>query len=765
MRRADAQARDRDDAVNVVHLVSPEFVPAGRVFEWPPWDAPDGSTRHVAVAWRDAATTVSPDDIVVAHGKQALAALDELSIDVGPRLVYRPPRERGRRWRRRRAPDATWIAAPDADTAKVLREGGADADRVHVVETRDDWWALTNAIRSVLVDAETAPAERAAANGAPAGVVDDVPVSPVVPTEPPADRLGAPAAAPDDDDARPWPPDRDAGPSGDTGSPDTAPGRPALLPVGTVDPTLPGQAWWRYRRPDVPGAAAPDRDREDHRGPGRAAAGERGDDRRRAPVSGADGPAGEHRTSVATIARRTGAHAPSLPDEPPAVHTVPSGASGLVPFLIGAGLLAGVAIARQAGMTPPGSLLVPIGGVFLAFAAAQRIARVRPDESWVGSWLVMGVIVKIFASWYRHYTLITTYDGVGDATVYDEWGRKFAEHWLHGAANPDLPDLRQTNFIRWFTGVVYFVFGSNLLTGTLVFGLIAVIGSYLWYRATVNAVPFVDKRLYLGLVLFAPSIVFWPASVGKEALMQFGIGAAAFATSLLMRQRLLVGLLVGVGGGWSLWIVRPHILALVTIAAGAAYLAGRVRKQDGKGSLLGRPIGIIVIAFLVTFAITQGAEFLGIKSLSLKSIQDSLDQQTERSAQGGSQFDNGSNSLNPIYFPRNAVTVLLRPFPWETDSNMQLLASAESMALAAMMVIRFNSLRVAFARSRERPFLMYCWVLVGLYVTAFASFANFGLLVRQRSLVLPALLVLLAVDPSRVDDGRAVDVTARALRA
>jgi hypothetical protein len=38
-------------------------------------------------------------------------------------------------------------------------------------------------------------------------------------------------------------------------------------------------------------------------------------------------------------------------------------------------------------------------------------------------------------------------------------------------------------------------------------------------------------------------------------------------------------------------------------------------------------------------------------------------------------------------------------------------------------------------------------VLTLLYSATFASFSNFGLLVRQRSLVLPALFVLVAVRP------------------
>ena len=155
------------------------------------------------------------------------------------------------------------------------------------------------------------------------------------------------------------------------------------------------------------------------------------------------------------------------------------------------------------------------------------------------------------------------------------------------------------------------------------------------------------------------------------------------------------------------------------------------------------------MALLVVFTVSQGAKFLGIEDLSISSIEAELDEQTERSAQGGSEFDNGGNSLNPLNLPRGAATVLLRPFPWETDSSLQLLFALESVLLAAFIVVRLSSLRAALVGARVMPFLLYCWVLTILYAATFSSFANFGLLVRQRSLVLPALFVLLAVEPAR----------------
>ena len=153
------------------------------------------------------------------------------------------------------------------------------------------------------------------------------------------------------------------------------------------------------------------------------------------------------------------------------------------------------------------------------------------------------------------------------------------------------------------------------------------------------------------------------------------------------------------------------------------------------------------MAFLVAFTVTQAADMLGIGSLSVQSIENELDATTESTAQGGSQFNHGGNSLNPINLPYNAATVFLRPFPWEAN-GMQLIASAEGLVLAVLLVKRFRSVRISLARSREIPYLMFAWVLVGLYAMTFAAFANFGILVRQRSLVLPAILILIAVDPA-----------------
>ncbi len=440
------------------------------------------------------------------------------------------------------------------------------------------------------------------------------------------------------------------------------------------------------------------------------------------------------------------------PNAPPeAVPGVPASAGGSgVPALIVAAVLLLFLMASAHWFAQPrmSRVLIPVIGLTATIGAARLLARRHADEPWLPRLLVAGVVVKLIGSGLRY----TTFGDSGDASVYDTYGRRYANFWLHkfGALSPDLEDLRKSNFVRWFTGVVYYLFGSDMIAGYFVFGLIAFVGSYLWYRAASEALPSLDRRLFLILVMFAPSIAFWPSSIGKEALMQFGIGSTALGTAHLLHNRVIRGVLVALPGAWLMWVVRPHLLAIVTLAAGVAYAAGRTRRsgREDRGSLF-KPIGLVVVGFLIVFTVSQGAKSLGLPTLSLESVQAELNATTESTQQGSAAFDNGGNSLSPLHLPQGATTVLLRPFPWEVSTSLQILASLEGVALAGFIIYRRSSVALSLRQIRSSPFLFYCWTLTLLYAVSFQAFANFGLLVRQRSLVLPALYVLLCLDPSR----------------
>jgi hypothetical protein len=480
-----------------------------------------------------------------------------------------------------------------------------------------------------------------------------------------------------------------------------------------LDPGEPGARWWTYRRPPlVVATLLPAPPPVGTEASGSGANGDRDGDRARRPAG--------------------------------------LRSSGLALGMLAAGLLGVVVLAtRVFDQQSVGAWLIPIAGIIGAVAFGRRARRLHPDEPWIPQLLLVGTLVKLAASYLRYLTLTKGYGGIGDATVYDRVGRQFVAAWTGLGEEPVLSNLRQSNFMRWFTGVLYFLFGQSLFGAFLLLSLVAVVGSYFWYRALVDSTPSVNKQLYLIFLLFAPSIVFWPSSLGKEALMQLAVGAAAWATALALTGRFIRAVPLIIGGGWLLWLIRPHLLALVTVAATIPYLFGRVHKRRGAlDSFLTRPIGVAVMCLLVVFTVTSGAKYLGIEKLSFDAVQEQLDEETERTSTGGSAYAHHGNSLSPLALPNGLVTVLIRPFPWETDTGFQLLAALESTVVLGLIAFRFRSVVSAVRRWRVEPFLLYCIVLLVFYAMTFSSIANFGLLNRQRSLVLPALYALIAVEPA-----------------
>ncbi len=85
-------------------------------------------------------------------------------------------------------------------------------------------------------------------------------------------------------------------------------------------------------------------------------------------------------------------------------------------------------------------------------------------------------------------------------------------------------------FVERFTSFVYTLVGSSKLTGFVMFGWLAYWGAVLFVKAACIAVPGLAKRRYAVLCMLAPSIVYWPSSSGKEALMMCFLGSAPTAS-------------------------------------------------------------------------------------------------------------------------------------------------------------------------------------------------------------------------------------------
>jgi hypothetical protein len=160
--------------------------------------------------------------------------------------------------------------------------------------------------------------------------------------------------------------------------------------------------------------------------------------------------------------------------------------------------------------------------------------------------------------------------------------------------------------------------------------------------------------------------------------------------------------------------------------------------------------------------VQAAAEFVGLDDLDPTAVQGQLETINDNTSQGGSEFE-GAFTTSVTGVPWALVTVLLRPFPYEASGPLPLLSSLEGLLLLALLW-RFGRPLLKLPRYlRKHPYVTFCVSYVLFYAVVFSGFSNFGILVRQRSLVLPAFLVLLAL-PALLQKSRTKDVESTADR-
>jgi hypothetical protein len=296
------------------------------------------------------------------------------------------------------------------------------------------------------------------------------------------------------------------------------------------------------------------------------------------------------------------------------------------------------------------------------------------------------------------------------------------------------------------TGVLYTVTGASRLAGFFFFAWLGMLGQILCWRAFKIGVPGGDSKRYAILVLFFPSMLFWSSSIGKEAWMLLTIGLTAYGVARLLRRRRW-GLVVTFVGIVGIAMVRPHVSLIILVSLLVALILMRSPPRSTFAPVL-RVVAIVVVVVATAVVIDQTETFFGVQGLDQESIQQTLSSTQLRTGQGGSSFEPVAVGT-PLDLPLAIGTVLFRPLPWEANNTQMLATAAEGALLALLCVLSWRRLAMALRSLRSTPYVTFALVYVLLFIYAFSSFANFGILARQRTQVLPFLFVLLALAPLR----------------
>jgi hypothetical protein len=390
-------------------------------------------------------------------------------------------------------------------------------------------------------------------------------------------------------------------------------------------------------------------------------------------------------------------------------------------------------------------------GPAIVLATIPAIARqARREQNDRLFWLLLAALVlKMLGALLRVYVVSDVYGGEGDSLDYHGEGTRIALLFRAGDFNSGLPTLHDTDFIRLLTGIIYTFTGSTFVGGFLIYSWLGFWGLFYFYRAFTIAVPDAKRYSYAKLLFFLPSLVFWPSGIGKEAWMVFALGIAAYGGARAMTRAFWRGMAVAIGGLWLCWLVRPHIAALMAVALVVGSIVGRSSWRLKEFGLLLRLASIAVAIVVAGLAVRQAQQFLSDVGFDTsRGLGQALTQTSQRTGKGDSSFD-PSIVKTPLDLPAAAVTVMFRPFPIEATSLQAMMASLEGAFLLVLAIARVRWILAAVKSVLRVPYIAFAFFYSGMFVIAFSSIANFGILVRQRVQLLPIALVLLCIPPKR----------------
>ena len=366
----------------------------------------------------------------------------------------------------------------------------------------------------------------------------------------------------------------------------------------------------------------------------------------------------------------------------------------------------------------------------------------KVDREWLPAMVMWGFAAKLIGTLLRYYMAVDLY-GTGDAFRYHTRGVAFAGIWRTLAIPVSDAGGQGTAFTEVVTGLVYSIYTPTMRGGFLMFAFLAFLGQLMFYAAFRPWLKTKALKRYAMAVLFFPSLVFWPASIGKDALMMLFLGLATLGISRLLRRFEPMGLITAGLGLYLAAQVRPHVAIMLALAGTLAFLL--MRRTDRRTGGFRRIVLLVLAVVGLTFAWGAFATDFGV---SLEGSGDTadpgafLESVQNQTAQGGSEVSGGIVS-NPLDLPAATLKVLFRPLIYEASNIATAVSAVEGTVLLFVIVWKTPMMFRHRRMVRGNPLLLLSFFYTGGFIIAFSSILNLGILARQRVQVLPFLLALL----------------------
>jgi hypothetical protein len=283
-----------------------------------------------------------------------------------------------------------------------------------------------------------------------------------------------------------------------------------------------------------------------------------------------------------------------------------------------------------------------------------------------------------------------------------------------------------TEFIIYLVKLLCSLAPLTKLEVFYIFSLFSFIGVLLFYSMALRVTKHKDL---LFLILLLPSLHWWTAGIGKEAVMVTCIITITYLTyyEKYFNPWLLGCVVIAL-------IIRPHIAFLLLASFCFIYFF------MGKNiSILKRLVVIIAILFSLIASTPILLKRLSIESLDLETIEQRVELQASRNDHGGSSIDIGSYSI-----PERLFLYMFRPLFFDANGILGLIVSIENLVLLAFfckMLKNYFNVRVYVKEFNPHTLFIILSVMIIWFLLGYTT-ANLGLAVRQKTQITPLLIYL-----------------------
>jgi hypothetical protein len=354
--------------------------------------------------------------------------------------------------------------------------------------------------------------------------------------------------------------------------------------------------------------------------------------------------------------------------------------------------------------------------------------------------MIVGFLLKLAAVSASMFMSVRVYEGIADVFYYFSSGLRIVDKYSLTGDWTFLRPFYGTNFLIMLTSWLVLAFGRSFQAIMILFATLSYWGQYLYYRAFCIAVGKRQHKSVALLMFFLPSLVFWTAGTGKDAVIFFFMGACCYGFAEMTQRTDPVGLvatLISLGG---VMLVRPHIAGLLVISLAGAYLLSR--NLRGLLGMAVKTIGIPVLLLASMYFITQTITFIDFRDI--QQTQSKLNRLSELNYQSGGSGFGSSFTYRLVAAP----FLLFRPFLWEVRSPQAAIASIEALGLLIFVWHRRHFLNSSLRSWRKNAFVLFAWIYALEFTLIFATVStNFGLLARQRVMLIPLALMIVWSQP------------------